>query len=126
MYETITSDKPHLTTRDSVHASFDIARSEILCDVVKDGFATFNINNGLIVKSFAVPALRVRRPRNAIYGTQSDTIVTGSDHGTVYVFGRSNGRLRTQIRHSYQGAVQTIAVSSLHEGRPCAQIGTRM
>jgi hypothetical protein len=43
----------------------------------------------------------------------SDAVVGGSDHGKVYIFERKSGMLLELLRHSEDGAVQTVAVSGL-------------
>ncbi|KAJ7605666.1 WD40-repeat-containing domain protein [Mycena polygramma] len=62
------------------------------------------------VKSFPVPVMKSKRPRGVCYVNECSEIVSGSDHGLVYVFDRRSGEIVDELKlDSDDEWVQTVA-----------------
>ncbi|KAJ7668603.1 WD40-repeat-containing domain protein [Mycena polygramma] len=61
------------------------------------------------VKSFPIPVKKKMRPRGVCYVNQCSEIVSGSDHGVVYVFDRRSGEIVDELRIDPEEWVQTVA-----------------
>lgn len=91
----------------------DTERSLIAVDNVATGFDLYKIVNG--DKKF-VRTLEVGKPsktyaKSVIFGNGSRAVITGSDHGKVYIFDRGSGCVLKKISHSKNGGVETVSVS---------------
>lgn len=63
------------------------------------------------LKTFPVPSERHLRARNISFGEDDSVVVSGSDHGLVYVFRRRDGMLLEQLGLPADGWCQTVIVS---------------
>ncbi|KAJ7602038.1 hypothetical protein DFH06DRAFT_1351722 [Mycena polygramma] len=61
------------------------------------------------VKSFPIPVKKKMRPRGVCYVNQCSEIVSGSDHGVIYVFDRRSGEIVDELRIDPEEWVQTVA-----------------
>jgi WD40 repeat protein len=52
-------------------------------------------------------------PKGVCFADDARIIVTGSDHGLVYVFDRKSGRCLDTLKHANEGGVQTITMSEV-------------
>ena len=70
-------------------------------------------NERELVKSFHVPVKKVRRIRQVALADSNQAIVSGSDHGVVYVRDRRSGELLTKLCVHPDEWIQTVAASVL-------------
>jgi|SRR5882762_7508238 len=57
----------------------------ILVDNMTNGFDIYNLSRTVPSKSFMVPTTK-QFTKKGVFGEKGNTVVTGSDHGKVYVF----------------------------------------
>lgn len=83
----------------------------IILDDVAQGVALYKLSAPDRLKTFPVPCNQ-RRSRNVSFHEGGRTIVTGSDHGIVYIFDRRTGDVADTIEIGVSDWVQSIAVRS--------------
>lgn len=82
----------------------------IILDDVTQGVALYKLSSTDRLKTFAVPCNQYRS-RNVAFHEGGRTIVTGSDHGSVYIFDRRTGDISDTIHIGFKDWAQSIAVS---------------
>ncbi len=97
----------------SGNAAMDTERGLIVVDNIATGFDLYKVVKG--DKKF-VRTLEVGKPsktyaKSVVFGNGSRAVITGSDHGKVYIFDRASGSLLKKMTHSKNGGVETICVS---------------
>jgi WD40 repeat protein len=84
----------------------------ILLDDVSEGVALFKLSGAERIKTFPVPYTACWS-RNVAFHDGTSSIVSGSDHGKVYIFDRRTGDTVDIIDIGAAERVQSIAVSHL-------------
>jgi hypothetical protein len=87
----------------------DFAQGTIAVDNMVNGVSLFQMNNGLIVNTFNI-ACRGDSPADVKFAAGGRLVITGSDHGFMYVFDAQRRVLVEQLLHTRRGYVQHIAV----------------
>ncbi|KAJ3859060.1 hypothetical protein EV359DRAFT_68492, partial [Lentinula novae-zelandiae] len=77
------------------------------------GVVLFKISGLERVRTFAVPS-RERRSRNVAFHDNGNTLITGSDHGVIYVFDRRTGDVVDTIYMGVEDWVQSVATTELN------------
>ena len=81
----------------------------IILDDVSQGVALYKLSSTERLKTFPVQ-FNQRRSRNVAFHDGGKTIITGSDHGEVYVFDRRTGQISDIIPIGIRDWVQSITV----------------
>ncbi|KAJ3885009.1 hypothetical protein GG344DRAFT_59869, partial [Lentinula edodes] len=107
------------------HAVINIKEDALILDDVAQGVVLFKISGLERVRTFAVPS-RERRSRNVAFHDNGNTLITGSDHGVIYVFDRRTGDVVDTIYMGVEDWVQSVAVSIqayfyIHLHRRCSR-----
>ncbi len=95
----------------------DEDRSLIAIDNVASGFDLYGLEQSSQGAKFKfIRTLEVGKPsktyaKSVVFANGSQAVVTGSDHGKVYIFDRRSGRVIKKITHSKSGGVETVSVS---------------
>jgi len=88
-----------------------VGRNQFVVDNAYDGFDLHQIEDGAYVRTFKTGLVTSRKPKQVLFGENSQVVVGGSDHGAVYVFDRKSGNKLDVLRHSEKGLVQIVTVS---------------
>lgn len=86
-----------------------MAEDTIILDDVSQGVALYKLSVTDRVKTFAIPC-RQRRSRNVAFHDSGRSVITGSDHGNVYIFDRRTGKSSDVIHTGVTDWVQSVAV----------------
>lgn len=97
------------TTSPSGSAMVNTKKQVYCMDNVAEGVTLCRLDTGAHVKMFAVPVKKKHRARKVAFVDDCKTIVSGSDHGTVYAFDRRTGE-REELSIGSDAWVQTILV----------------
>ena len=95
--------------RDRGHAVVNTNEDAIILDDVSQGVALYKLSVTDRLKTFPVPHTE-RRSRNVAFHDGGSTIISGSDHGKVYIFNRRTGDIHNIIYTGFKDWVQSIAV----------------
>lgn len=93
-------------------AAINVKEDVLIIDDVAQGVGVFKLSTTDRIKTFDVP-FAVRRRRQVAFHDGNSSIVTGSDHGTIYVFDRRTGNIIDTIDIGVKDWVQSIAVGLL-------------
>lgn len=67
-------------------------KKQVYClDNVTEGVTLARLDTGARIKTFPVAVKKKHRVRRVAFADDCSTIVSGSDHGTVYAFDRRSG-----------------------------------
>ncbi|KAJ3964278.1 hypothetical protein EV361DRAFT_73339 [Lentinula raphanica] len=91
------------------HAILNTKDDALILDDVSEGVALFKMSGTERVKTFEDPH-RERRSRNVAFLDGTSTIVSGSDHGAIYMFDRRTGEVTDRIHVGIRDWVQSISV----------------
>ncbi|KAK0487937.1 WD40-repeat-containing domain protein [Armillaria novae-zelandiae] len=101
------------------HAAITTTKDVICIDDPAEGAAIYKLQDGAPrVRTFAVPVKKSRRPRQVAFGEGGKVVVSGSDHGVVYVYERRTGAKMNELKVDHEDWVQTLATMRLKE-IPC-------
>jgi hypothetical protein len=94
----------------------------ILVDNMTDGFDLYNLPRTTPSRSFVVPTAK-HFAKKGVFGEKGNTVVTGSDHGNVYVFTVNKTEPIQRLEHGReQVMIQTVEVMfPIYWSRPVAQ-----
>lgn len=84
----------------------------LIIDDVSQGVAVFKFSTTDRLKTFDVP-FTTRRLRSVAFHDGNSAIITGSDHGQVYIFNRRTGDVIDKIDIGIKDWVQSVAVRSV-------------
>ncbi|KAJ3764565.1 hypothetical protein FB446DRAFT_710227, partial [Lentinula raphanica] len=90
------------------HAILNTKDDALILDDVSEGVALFKMSGTERVKTFEDPH-RERRSRNVAFLDGTSTIVSGSDHGAIYMFDRRTGEVTDRIHVGIRDWVQSIS-----------------
>lgn len=100
------------TDKSRGHAAINTKEDAVIIDDSSQGVALYKLSGTEWVKTFSVPSAK-RRPRNVAFHDSGSAILSGSDHGKVYVFDRRTGDVQDIIYIGIKDWVQSITVCSL-------------
>lgn len=84
----------------------------ILVDNMTNGFDLYNLSRTAPSRSFVVPTTK-KFVKKGIFGENGHTVVTGSDHGKVYVFAVNKTEPVQRLGHGSEGVmIQAVEVRS--------------
>ncbi|KAJ7608698.1 hypothetical protein FB45DRAFT_1039376 [Roridomyces roridus] len=87
-------------------------KSGVLCmDDPSTGTKIFSIEDKACTKAFPIPVTKTKRTRQVAFGNDGKLVVSGSDHGVVYVFNRGSGRICSDLRIEGNDWVQTVGTT---------------
>ncbi|KAJ7041704.1 hypothetical protein C8F04DRAFT_1252631 [Mycena alexandri] len=82
----------------------------VLCmDDPSSGTNLYRLEDHTRVKTFLVPVTKQSRPHQVALLEECKFVVSGSDHGIVYVFDRRSGKIIDKLRVDAREWVQTVA-----------------
>jgi WD40 repeat protein len=93
------------------HAAINVKEDSLIIDDVSQGVAVFKLSTTDRLRTLDVP-LATRRLRSVAFHDGNSAIISGSDHGTVYVFDRRTGGVIDTINVGIKDWVQSVAVRS--------------
>jgi hypothetical protein len=92
------------------------AKKGVFCiDEPTEGVALYRLDSGARIRTFPIRVTRSERPRQVSFTEDCSVIVSGSDHGVVYVFDRRSGDVVDRLRLDADDWIQTVTVI----GRTC-------
>ena len=97
----------------SGNADIDLERRLCVVDNVGNGFDIYKIDSGHFVRTFVTREPIKTYPKGVAFANHCQAVVTGSDHGQVYIFNRKTGQIIKSLKHGKRDGVQTIDVSNL-------------
>ncbi|KAJ3780659.1 hypothetical protein GGU10DRAFT_278984, partial [Lentinula aff. detonsa] len=98
------------------HAAINVKEDALIIDDVSQGVAVYKLSTTDRVKTFEVPCM-TRKLRFVAFHDGNSAIVTGSDHGKVYIFDRRTGNIIDTIYIGVDDWVQSIAVRGRERAR---------
>lgn len=90
----------------------NVKKGVFCVDNSEEGVALYKLETGARVRTFPVAATKSKRPRQIDLAEDCSVIISGSDHGIVYVFDRRTGETIDQLRIDHSDWVQTVNVST--------------
>ncbi|KIK54518.1 hypothetical protein GYMLUDRAFT_63121 [Collybiopsis luxurians FD-317 M1] len=92
-------------------ADVDLTKNRYITDDPSQGVGLFRLDGGRL-KTFEVKETKGWRPRQVTFADEGKTVVSGSDHGRVYVFDRRSGEVVDELSIGSENWVQTVLVLS--------------
>ena len=94
----------------------------ILVDNMTNGFDLYSLSCTSPLRSFVVPMTKAFT-KNGVFGEKGQTVITGSNHGKVYVFAVNKAKPIQTLAHGRKGVmIQAVEVKfSIFLSRPVAQ-----
>ncbi|KAF9063921.1 WD40-repeat-containing domain protein [Rhodocollybia butyracea] len=87
------------------HAVLNVKEDAILLDDVSQGVALYKLSGAERVKTFEVPSTQCRM-RDIAFHDGCGSIISGSDHGNVYVFDCRTGSINDVIRTGVKDCIR--------------------
>jgi hypothetical protein len=85
----------------------------ILVDNMTNGFDLYSSSRTTPSRSFVVPTTKIFA-KKGVFGEKGHAVVTGSDHGKVYVFATSKTEVVQRLEHGTERImIQVVEVSSI-------------
>ncbi|KIK51845.1 hypothetical protein GYMLUDRAFT_251695 [Collybiopsis luxurians FD-317 M1] len=105
-------------------AAVDIVKSRYVIDDPSQGIALFCLDGGRL-KTFPIKETKGWRPRQVAFADACRDVVSGSDHGVVYVFDRRSGETLDELTVGSDSWVQTVSTieCQAHSSIVAAQSG---
>ncbi|KAJ3979681.1 hypothetical protein F5890DRAFT_1634821 [Lentinula detonsa] len=103
------------------HAAMNVKEDTLIIDDVSQGVAVFKLSTTDRLRTFNVP-LATRRLRSVAFHDGNSAIISGSDHGKIYIFDRRTGDVIDTIDIGIKDWVQSVA-STERNGVPLIFIG---
>jgi hypothetical protein len=89
------------------------SRKGVFCiDEPGEGVALHRLDTGARIRTFPIAITRSQRPRQVCFAEDCSVIVSGSDHGVVYIFDRRSGYKLDELRIDPSDWTQTVMVGS--------------
>ncbi|KAJ7700188.1 WD40-repeat-containing domain protein [Mycena olivaceomarginata] len=98
--------------------ALDVRKGVLIMDEPSLGTNLYRLEDHTRVKTFPVAVTKQKRLRQVDFLEECKFIVSGSDHGIVYVFDRRSGEIVDELRVDPREWVQTIAAAD------CAGVST--
>lgn len=93
------------------HATVDEEKGVVIINHL-EGFSLHQLNSGLEIATYTGGQSRTTLPKPAVFGEGSRVVITGSDHGKVYIFDKKGGEPTEILEHASTDLVQSITVHS--------------
>ncbi|KAJ7057420.1 WD40-repeat-containing domain protein, partial [Mycena amicta] len=90
----------------------DVRKGVLCMDDPSSGTNLYRLEDRSLVKTFSVKVTKKYRPRQVDFSDECRFIISGSDHGVVYIFDRRSGEIVDELRVDPHEWVQTVAVSA--------------
>lgn len=75
------------------------SRRGVFCiDDPSQGVALYRLSSRARIRTYAVPVTKSMRPRQVTFAEDCSAIVSGSDHGVVYILDRRSGDIVDELR----------------------------
>ncbi|KAF8831958.1 hypothetical protein HHX47_DHR1001263 [Lentinula edodes] len=84
----------------------------MILDDVAQGIALYRLSTSERVRTFPVPSSQ-RRSRNVAFHDGGSALVSGSDHGNVYIFDRRTGDILDTINMGVKDWVQSVTTTEM-------------
>ncbi|KAL0564996.1 hypothetical protein V5O48_017037, partial [Marasmius crinis-equi] len=98
------------------HASCTAVKGFYLVDNIFNGATLYRMSDHSLLKEYAVPRKQqIAYPKQAVFGEDSSIVISGSDHGTVYVFELREGKLVQELDTRTGNWVQALTTSKVNE-----------
>lgn len=81
-----------------------------MVDNGKGGFDLHHLDSGVYIRTLFTRKPTRRVPKQAVFAEVSKGVVCGSDHGSIYVFGRKGSEPLQILQHAADALVQTVTV----------------
>ncbi|KAK1233799.1 hypothetical protein PQX77_003026 [Marasmius sp. AFHP31] len=104
------------------HAVLSVRDDTIVLDDITQGVALYKLTGRSRIKTFPVPIQKKHRSRNVAFHDGGSSVLSGSDHGIVYVFDRRTGDITDTINIGVKDWVQSIT-SIVIDGAPSIVVG---
>ncbi|KAJ7123789.1 WD40-repeat-containing domain protein, partial [Mycena crocata] len=91
--------------------AIDLRKGVLCMDEPSSGVNIYRLEDHTRVKTFPVAVTKQKRLRQVDFVDKCKFIVSGSDHGVVYVYDRRSRKIADELRVDQGEWVQTIAVS---------------
>ena len=99
-----------ITVGCSGNAQVNSVRGVFCIDDPAQGAALYRLDSGARVRTYPVAVKKGMRPRQVSFAEDCSTIVSGSDHGVVYIFDRRSGEIVDELEMGQDDWMQTILV----------------
>jgi hypothetical protein len=76
------------------------------------GVGLYRLDSGARIRTYPVAAKKTPRPRQVTFAEDCSVILSGSDHGIVYIFDRRSGHTVDMLKAG-DNRVQAMTVSNL-------------
>ncbi|KAJ7092023.1 hypothetical protein B0H15DRAFT_799761 [Mycena belliarum] len=93
--------------------ALDVAKNVLCINDPSIGVRLYRLAEKQEVKSLRVPVKRFRRVRQVCLADGNTAIVSGSDHGLVYVHDRRSGDVTTKLKVHPNEWIQTVAAADI-------------
>lgn len=91
------------------------ARKGVFCiDDPCQGVGLFRLDTGTRIRTFPITVTKSQRPRQVSFAEECSVIVSGSDHGVVYLFNRRSGDMLDELNIGTDEWIQTVTVSAVN------------
>lgn len=101
----------HELNASSGSAAINIKDDIFILDDTAQGIGLYKLSSCERIKTFEVPMKVGRRSRTVAFHDQNTAVISGSDHGRVYIYERRLGTVRDTLYTGHDDWVQSIAVS---------------
>ena len=85
----------------------NVAENVFIVDDPSQGVGLFRLD-GTRSKTFAVKETKGWRPRQVTFGDEGRSVISGSDHGVVYIFDRRSRETVDELSLGLECWVQTV------------------
>lgn len=92
------------------NAAINPQRGVFCVDDPLQGVALYRLDTGARVRTYPVEVKKSMRPRQVTFAENCSVIVSGSDHGVVYIFDRRSGDVVDMLKVG-DNRVQAVTVS---------------
>ncbi|KAJ8075373.1 hypothetical protein PM082_019711 [Marasmius tenuissimus] len=104
------------------HAVLSVRDDTIVLDDITQGVALYKLTGRSRIKTFPVLIQKKHRSRNVAFHDGGSSVLSGSDHGIVYIFDRRTGDITDTIDIGVKDWVQSIT-SIVIDGSPSIVVG---
>ncbi|KAK0458333.1 WD40-repeat-containing domain protein [Desarmillaria tabescens] len=94
------------------NTAMDCEKDVFCLDDPAQDVALYQLSDGVRVKTFPIGATKVPRPRQVAFAENCRAIVSGSDHGIVYVFERRDSNVH-QLDTGTEDHIQTVTAANI-------------
>ncbi|KAK0487972.1 WD40-repeat-containing domain protein [Armillaria novae-zelandiae] len=94
------------------NATMNAAKDVFGIDDPSQGVALYRVLDGAKVKTLPVKAMKTPRPRQVAFTQDSKIVVSGSDHGIIYMFERRDGSV-SKLTTEGTAWVQTVTTANV-------------